>query len=227
MLKVLENISLPDGIVVLLRSLSGAGFFEQSSLIGSWVMHIYQELYQVRYVLKTLDIDLAVHVAAHGRKGMATNLEQLITDIGYTSYVAASGVQKFSSGGYEVEFIAHRKGRLDADAMSIREWNVIAQPLPFISLLIDFSEEARLLDFSIRFPIPEAFFVHKLIIAQKRRKEAKRLKDLDQCSVLMSILKDDQLQQVIQSMRISKDTRRLIRKSCEAISFPLHRIFID
>jgi len=225
-LNSLDKVVLPDEITALLRALSSAGFFKQSTLIGSWVMPVYQELYQVRYVLKTLDIDLAVHVA-HGRKGTRTNLEQLITDIGYTSYVAAGGVQKFSSGGYEVEFIVHRKGGLDTDAMPVREWNVIAQPLPFISLLIDFSEEAQLHDFSIRFPIPEAFFLHKLIIAQKRRKETKRLKDLDQCSVLMSIMKDDQLQQVIQSIRISKDTRRLIRKSCEAIGFPLHRIIID
>lgn len=210
--------------MALLRALSNADFFEQSTLIGSWVMPIYQELYQVRYALKTLDIDLAVHVA-HARKGMRTNLEQLITDIGYTSYVTGGGVQKFSSSGYEVEFIVHRKGGLDTDAMPVREWNVVAQPLPFISLLIDFSEEARLHDFSIRFPILEAFFVHKLIIAQRRRGEAKRLKDLDQCSVLMGVLKDDQLQQVIQSIRISKDTRRLIRDSCEAISFPLHKIF--
>jgi hypothetical protein len=225
-LKILEKTSLPDGIMVLLRALSGAGFFEQSSLIGSWVMPVYKELYHVQYVLRTMDIDLAVH-AAHGRKGLRTNLEQLITSIGYISYVSTGGVQKFSSSGYEVEFIVHRKGGLDTDAMPVREWNVIAQPLPFINLLIDFSEGARLHDFIIRFPIPEAFFVHKLIVAQRRRGEAKRIKDLDQCSVLMSILNDDRLQEIVQSIRMSKDTRRLIRSSCESIGFPLHRIAMD
>jgi hypothetical protein len=225
-LKILNNINFPDGITALLRALSNAGFFEQSTLIGSWVMPIYQELYQIRYVLRTMDIDLAVH-AVHGRKGLRTNLEQLITSIGYISYVSTGGVQKFSSSGYEVEFIVHRKGGLDTDAMPVREWNVIAQPLPFISILIDFSEEARLDDFVIRFPIPEAFFAHKLIVAQRRRGEAKRLKDLDQCSVLMSIIRDDPLREVLQSIRMSKDTKRLIRRSCDLIGFPLHRIIID
>jgi len=225
-LKTLKNVSLPDEIMVLLRALSSAGFFKQSSLIGSWVMPIYKELYHVQYVLKTMDIDLAVH-AAHGRKDLQTNLEQLIMSIGYISYVSTGGVQKFSSSGYEVEFIVHRKGGLDTDAMPVRQWNVIAQPLPFINLLLDFSEQARLHDFIIRFPVPEAFFVHKLIVAQRRRGEAKRFKDLDQCSVLMNILNDNRLQDIIQSIRISKDTGRLIRSSCESIGFPLHRVALD
>ena len=38
----------------------------------------------------------------------------------------------------------------------------------------------------------EAYFLHKLIISQKRPrpKEPKRLKDLDQCAVLMDVLND-------------------------------------
>lgn len=225
-MKVLDNLRLPDGVIALLRTLSNAGFFEQSVLIGSWVMPIYQELYQVRYVLKTLDIDLAVH-AAHGRKGQRANLEQLFKDIGYISYVTTGGIQKFSSSGFEVEFLVNRKGGLDADAIPVREWNVVAQPLPFINLLIDFSEEARLDDFMIRFPIPEAFFVHKLIVAQRRKGEAKRLKDLDQCSILTSVIDDDRLKRVINSIRMSRDTKRIMRDSCEFIGFPLHRLIID
>jgi hypothetical protein len=111
--------------------------------------------------------------------------------------------------------------------MPVREWNVIAQPLPFINILIDFSEEAKLEDFVIRFPIPEAFFIHKLIIAQKRKSEAKKLKDLDQCSVLLSITKNDKLLQVMQSMRLSKETKRSLRSSCDAVGFPLHRLGLE
>jgi hypothetical protein len=222
-LNSLQKINLPAEITTLLGTLSNVGFFERSTLIGSWVMPIYQELYQASYVLKTLDIDFAVHTA-HARKGLRADLEQIITGIGFIDYLSASGVQKFSSGGYEVEFLVHRKGGGDSDAMAVTEWNIIAQPLPFISILIDFSEEAKLEDFVIRFPIPEAFFIHKLIIAQRRRKEAKRLKDLDQCSALVDILRDDRLFQVIQSMRLSKETRRCLRSSCDSIGFPLHMI---
>ena len=52
----------------------------------------------------------------------------------------------------------------------------------FTGIMIDFSEIAELDGFLIRFPLLEAFFLHKLIVAQKRKNEAKRIKDLDQCS---------------------------------------------
>lgn len=209
--------------MVLLRTLSSVGFFERSALIGSWVMPIYNELYHAHYVLKTSDIDFAVHVA-HARKELRADLEQVITSLGFIDYVSSGGVQKFSSGGYEVEFIVHRRGGLNDDATPVREWNVIAQPLPFISFLIEFSEEARLDDFIIRVPIPEAFFLHKLIIAPKRRSASKQAKDLEQCSVLMSVLRDDRLNSIMHSIRFSKETRRNIRFSCEAIGFPLQKV---
>lgn len=221
-MNILQKLSLPDEINALLRTLSSVGFFERSVLIGSWVMPIYQELYQARYVLRTSDIDFAVHVV-HARKELRADLEQIITSLGFTDYLSTGGVQKFSSGGYEVEFIAHRKGGLDNDAMLVREWNIIAQPLPFISILIEFSEEAKLDDFIIRFPIPEAFFLHKLMIAPKRKSVAKQEKDLEQCTVLMDVLRDGQLNNIMQSIRFSKDTRQNIRSSCQAIGFPLHR----
>ena len=45
----------PPPIDGLIRTLSGVGFFDNSLLIGSWVMPIYQELYGVLYRLRTLD----------------------------------------------------------------------------------------------------------------------------------------------------------------------------
>jgi hypothetical protein len=44
----------------LLRALDSAGFFEESMLIGSWVMPLYQEVFSINYILRTLDIDFAV-----------------------------------------------------------------------------------------------------------------------------------------------------------------------
>ena len=67
----------------------------------------------------------------HTRQGgLLVDLEKIITGMGFTDYLSNAGIQKFSSGGYEVEFLVQRKGGIDSDAVSIREWNVIAQPLP-------------------------------------------------------------------------------------------------
>lgn len=213
----------PNRVSDLLHALSRAGFFERSVVIGSWVMLIYKELYNVRYVLRTLDVDFAVHIA-HTKRKLRADLKQLITGIGFTDYLAAEGVQKFTGGGYEVEFIGQRSGGRDTAFLSAPEWNITATPLPFINILTDFSDVAELNGLTIRFPVPEAFFLHKLIIAQKRLTDAKRDKDLEQCSVLMTCINDKRLIQVSQAQRFSKETRRHITTSCETIRFPLQRI---
>lgn len=222
-MKILHHSPFPLHIQNLIREMSRVGFFDRSILIGSWVMPIYQELYQANYALKTLDVDFAVHIAHRSRQRRA-DLEKLITGLGFTDYIATEGIQKFTAGGYEVEFIAQRPGGREIGALTVNEWNINAIPLPFIGMMLDFSESAELDGFTIRFPIPEAFFVHKLIISQKRTTEAKRIKDLEQCEVLKDVLNDDRLKEVIDAHRLGKDTWRCIAASCTAINFPLHRL---
>ena len=76
---ILHNSPFPSHIHNLIREMSRVGFFERSLLIGSWVMPIYQELYQAHYALKTLDVDFAVHIA-HLRRQMRADLEKLIIE---------------------------------------------------------------------------------------------------------------------------------------------------
>jgi len=223
MTNLLPDNLFPDRIKDLLHAINRAGFFDRSVVIGSWVMLIYQELFDARYVLRTLDVDFAVHIA-HTKSKLRADLKQLITGLGFTDYLAAEGVQKFTGGGYEVEFIGQRSGGRNKDFLSVPEWNVTAIPLPFINILTDFSDVAELSGFTIRFPIPEAFFLHKLIIARKRLSDAKHDKDLEQCAVIMPVINDERMRQLAQTQRFSKETRRHIAASCEAIDFPLHRI---
>jgi hypothetical protein len=220
--KLPDNL-FPDHIKNLLCAMSNVGFFERSVVVGSWVMLIYQELYGARYVLRTLDVDFAVHIA-HPKSKLRADLQQLITGLGFTDYFDSEGVKKFTGGGYEVEFIGQRFGGRSKGVLSVSEWNVTAIPLPFISVLTEFSDVAKLCGFIIRFPIPEAFFLHKLIIAQRRLSDTKRDKDLEQCAVIIPVIRDERMQQVMQRQRFSRETRRHIAASCEVIGFPLHRI---
>lgn len=225
-MRTLSETSFPPEIRALLRTLCDAGFFERSLLIGSWVMPIYRELYGVAYTLRTLDVDFAVH-AAHPRVCLRADLEHLITGIGYTSFLGAEGIQKFSAGGYEVEFIVHRRGGKIGGVRTLEEWKLNALPLPFIGILLDFTETAVLGGSQIRFPIPEAFFVHKLIVATRRLVTAKRLKDLEQCAALVPVLIDRKLRDVVDSQRFGKVTKRGLVTSCTAIDFPLRRLGLD
>ncbi|MBW1713777.1 MAG: hypothetical protein JRJ59_11575 [Deltaproteobacteria bacterium] len=204
----------------MLQTLSRAGFFDRSLLIGSWVMPIYGKAYGASYVLRTLDLDFAVHLVGRAR-GRQADLAKMFSELGLVDFFTAEGLQKFTLAGYEVEFFVHRRGGRADEAVLVREWNVTARPLPFIDLLTDFSEEVEVDGVVIRIPWPEAFLVHKLIIAPKRVDDSKKLKDMEQCRVLKEIVDSGRLLQVAQARRLSKKTRRDIVAGCRLIDFPL------
>ncbi len=122
------------------------------------------------------------------------------------------------------EFIAHRKGSRDDKVVTIRKWNITASPLPFVDILMSFSFTADFGDFKVRAPLPEAFFVHKLITSRRRPGESKKDKDLEQCSVIARQLDPDRLKSVVGSLKLSKKNQKALRESCEEICFPSQKL---
>jgi hypothetical protein len=164
------------------------GFFERSVLIGSWAMFCYGVTLGVKWQLHTGDIDLAIEVISSGKESRV-DLEKVLQEAGATPFFSSSdGLIRFSIPDYRIEFIVndYRGGRKrESEIVRISDWNINAQPLPFIQVLLDFSERVDADDFYIHIPIPEAFFFHKLIVAQRRQKEEKRIKDLGQWCVAL------------------------------------------
>jgi hypothetical protein len=74
--------------------------------------------------------------------------------------------------------------------------------------------------FSIRIPCVEALFLHKLIIAQRRKTVSKAGKDLEQCASLIPTVDAVKLAVIADSQRFSKDTRGAILKSATQIGYP-------
>jgi len=213
----------PIEVCELLQTLHSVGFFEESMLIGSWVMPLYQEVFNIAYTLRTLDIDFAVKfISMDGDK--TVDIEKIITGLGYIPVVMQSGIRKFTRENFTVEFVVHRKGGRDDEVISIKKWNITAIPLPFVNILHDFPFIADFGDFKIRAPLPEAFFVHKLITLQRRPEESKKNKDLEQCSVIARNLDTERLKAVVESLKISKKTQKVLRSSCKANDFPPQRL---
>ena len=207
----------------LLQALYLAGFFEESMLIGSWVMPLYQEAFGISYTLRTLDIDFAVRLI-HSDKDKKADIDKIITDLGYIPVTMHSGIRKFTRENFTVEFVVQRKGGRDDEVIPIRKWNITASPLPFVEILLNFPFTANFGDFKVRAPLPEAFFVHKLITAQRRPGVSKKDKDLEQCSIIAQQIDAERLKTVVESLKISKKTQKALRVSCEVIGFPPQRL---
>ncbi len=208
----------------LLRELERIGFFSHGLLIGSWPMTIYADHFTLAYALATDDIDFAVENAVRvPAKGRET-IPEILDRLGYTPVTDYSGIETFLHGTFEVEFLTHRRGADAPASVIIPPWKVSAQPLPFIDLLFIRPSTVRLGDFSIRIPSPEAFVIHKLIIAQRRTgtdKEAKKEKDLQQCSALVEIVQDEEVRHILSEYRLSKDTRKALLTSCSEAGITL------
>ena len=214
-----SRVLFPPPVSDLVGALSSVGFFGESLLIGSWVMPLYREFFDIAYVLRTMDIDFAVQFLK-GRTSRRVDLQGLIVSLGFTPFFTQSGIQKFSREGFTIEFIAHRRGGRDEEPVLVPEWNITAIPLPFVNILTEFPFMAECPGYEVRAPIPEAFFLHKLITATRRRGEAKRSKDLEQCATIAPKLDRERLESVCGSVKLSSRTLRAIRSSCEAIAFP-------
>ena len=219
------KIPLPDHIRDLFIELCSVGFFKESVLIGTWAIIFYRAIYRIIPQAYTSDVDLAVRLLQ--KKQTVVDLEEVFRRLGYTSNVVTGGLQKFFRLGYDVEFIVHdRRLKKEKDVVMIPEWNINAQPLPFIRLLLENTQKVYTENYYIRVPIPEAFFFHKLIIAQRRQREEKRRKDLGQCEALSGILNEERLQLVVKSEKLGPQTKRQIQNSCETIAFPYERLGI-
>ncbi len=167
----------PSQVKELLRALYSEGFFEDSMLIGSWVMPLYQEAFDINYTLRTLDIDFAVKFV-HPGKDRKVDIEKLITNLGYIPVIMQSGIRRFTRENFTIEFVIHRKGGRDDEIVLVKQWNMTASPLPFVDLLFSFPLTVDFGDFEIKVPTPEAYFVHKMITSREDERKAKKIKTL-------------------------------------------------
>jgi len=221
-IRLLKRDIFPEDIRELLRSLYESGLFSYGLLVGSWVFPLYKEAFNVHYPLKTFDIDFAVDVASL-RPPKSVDLEKIFIDLGYIAIMDyTTGLRKYSKGGFEIEFLVHRQGNRDLDRAPVKQLNITAIPLPFLNILFQLPLLVELADFKIRTPCPEALFIHKLIIAQRRNNEAKKENDLSQCSILIPILNQNKLIKIIGLLKLSQKTWKAIITSCAKINFPPH-----
>lgn len=214
---VFKHTPFVSPVTDLLRELDRIGFFSHGLLIGSWPMTIYADHFTLAYALATDDIDFAVENVVRVPAKRSETIPEILDRLGYTPIKDYSGIETFLHGTFEVEFITHRRGGEGPPSVVIPPWKVSAQPLPFIDMLFIRPNTVTIEDFSIRIPSPEAFVVHKLIIAQRRTgqdKEFKKEKDLQQCSALVEIVQDEEIQRIVSEYRLSKETRKAIQTSC-------------
>jgi len=100
----------PLEIHELLHTLYESSFFSHGLLTGSWIFPLYENVFKIRYPLKTFDIDFAVNLASLGSL-KSVDLEKALNALGYvTVFDYRTGLRKYSKEGFEIEFLVQRRG---------------------------------------------------------------------------------------------------------------------
>lgn len=164
-------------------------FDEGIELIGSWCFHLYQKHLGARsFPLRTQDIDFLIPNPFRGKEH-ANFIEQL-EKLGFTCDFKRDGSLFLWNAELKIEFITPEKGRGVDSAIKIKKLGITAIPLRFVSLLLDNPISIVEDNVKIRVPNPANFCLHKLIIASRRIKVDKSIKDLQQ-GICTSVIVDE------------------------------------
>lgn len=165
-------------------------FDEGIELIGSWCFHLYQKhLGAPQFPLRTQDIDFLIPNPYRGKEHK--DFIQQLENLGFRYDFDRYGSLYLWSADLKIEFITPLRGKGVEQTVKIKPLGFNATPLRFVDLLLDNPITVIDGDTKIKIPNPANFCLHKLIIASRRRKIDKSLKDLQQ-AIHTSVIADHQ-----------------------------------
>ena len=189
--KLIENI---------LRVFADNHLFDEGvELIGSWCFQLYQKhLGAKSFPLRTQDIDFLIPNPFHGKEH-SDFIEQL-EKLGFSRDFKRDGSIYLWNAELKIEFITPEKGRGVDGSVNIEKLRVNAIPLRFVGLLLDNPISIVEGDLNVRVPNPANFCLHKLIIASRRIKADKSIKDLQQGICTFMIVDKQEIRRLFDSL---------------------------
>lgn len=184
---------MTDIISKILKVFQENGMFEEGvELIGSWCFSLYQRHLGVkRFPFRTPDIDFFIPRPYKGKKN--TNFINQLENLGFKNDFYSDGSIYLWNEELKIEFLTCEKGQGSDHAIEIKELGFKATPLRYMSILLDKPIMINDHGIKIKVPNPISFCLHKLLVASKRKKPDKKLKDIEQAVLASAIIEAKQL----------------------------------
>ena len=169
--------------IEILRRFHQSGLLSHIILIGSWSVIFYEGYFKKNsavkeFVLRTRDIDFLIE-NPRGMK-LNVNIPELLKDLGFIlSFTGSRGYMKLNHKDLIIEFLVPEKGRGVDGPVPLPSLGMNAVALRFLNFLTDNTIQVKVEDFVVTLPHPANFALHKMIVAQRRTREEKALKDKD------------------------------------------------
>lgn len=171
-------------------------------LVGSWCIYLYQDYFDNKAnlpPLRTRDLDLLFPVPF--KLNHNVDLFELIKDLGFIQdYKGEQGYIIFQHPELILEFIVPARGETTNKPFPIKQLKINAQPLRFMDIPFRAPIQVLFGDVKVRTPHPADFALHKLLIAERRKKVEKTQKDINQAfAVLKALLEYKQGEGILDS----------------------------
>lgn len=209
------DILLPNYLENIISVINKCKLENTFLLIGSNAFYLYTKLLNFRYTLITKDIDLAVLSVTNKN----INFSKILEDNGWKiNYDIINNISKFFYGDKELEFLNIKfDSRIKYKA--IKELCIETTILPYLDILSMNIYKFNLNNkYSMLTPSIEAFYIHKLIISQRKdRKEEKKIKDLDQINYLSRYVSPIKIINILNNYKLTPAIRDSINKAIEKL----------
>lgn len=185
---------------------------EGVELIGSWCFYLYQRHLGVKpYPFKTQDIDFLLPYPYRGR--VKVDLIEELKRLGFRHDFRPDGSIYLWNAELRIEFLIPERGRGRDKAVEIKTLAVKAMPLRFVDMLLRHPISITEGGAAVSVPDPAAFCLHKLIVANRRKRPESRQKDLEQALHVAPIVKEAILKRIYQEL--PKTWQRIIIQTLE------------
>jgi hypothetical protein len=175
-----NKLDLTEPLLAVFRVLTKQKLWDAGfEIIGSWCFLLYQKYLPIdKYPLKTEDLDILI---PRPFKGEAFNLNEFLQRLGFSQQFHPDGSMYFSGNRIKIEFLTRERRNGTQPPRHIKEIALTPQELRFMDILFVDSMVLKLgRGIRARVPSPSAFFLHKLFIAARPERRAKREKDIRQ-----------------------------------------------
>ena len=172
---------------------------EGVELIGSWCFYLYQRHLGVKpYPFRTQDIDFLLPYPYRGH--VHVDLIEALKPLGFQHDFRPDGSIYLWNAELRIEFLVPERGRGTDKAVEIKPLAVQAMPLRFVEMLLQHPISITEGRVSVSVPDPAAFCLHKLLVANRRKRAASRAKDLEQALHVAPIVKKATLKRIYREM---------------------------
>lgn len=150
-------------------------------LIGSWAALFYKDYFNNKryvYPIRTRDVDFAVQRKSTAK--MRADIPSLLESHGFiTNFVGRKGHIRLEHPDLMLEFLVPEIGRGSDLPFKLPQYGLNAQPLRYMSMLLDNTVQIKIENIKIMVPHPAAYALHKFIIFKRRVKPDKAQKDIE------------------------------------------------